>query len=1038
MQVMEFARGSGSALAVSFASPSADAFAGEARQLKAALLDWRAKHGPRCEMVMLTVTAAPEHHPAIEALIGRIHRQEAELAPLFQSVSVRVALLNQQGKPVKEYTLGKQASAVATAPSQTLAAAPMIRVTCKCGASGKVPASYAGKQVKCRKCAGMIPVPADEEPVPIEIESEPPGEVNLFGFEVDGAADTTARWNQSAQPGFPWIQTVLALLAMFAFTVRQLLKTHNPALTLGLGAIASAIIIGMSCLIYWWRTRSYDASVKAGVPPSSGSGTTIGLVFAMVGLVVLLILGGIGLVSHLDSTGPSDNKGIIEGTRWSHRGGRYGGIEIPRGGLTMDFSTDGRITVAVLHNQINGTYTLGSGKRVTFHLDEAVSGRKEHQQKITIDGDELTMDDSDGTRHVFSRVPDDRIVSGLPEKKNPLPKDQAKNLPPEPVPQRTPAYLFTGKWQGTVEGFKEVWTIKANGNSVSVSAVYLRNDKEVGSFTGEDVDIANNVLTFTQKFDKVPEDAGWPNNAEHAVVRDGGKLSYTWKLGGLSGTRTLERFKETVAQRPPDEPRPEPKPKPEPKPVEEKQLPVPMDAALAAAEKTIKDLFKDDYAKTKPADRLALAQKLLEQARETRDDPAARYVLFREAIDLAAQGGDLNLALAAVGDQSRCFVVNSAAVKRAAIDKVAAGVSATDAKALVDLLLPILDDALSADDYETAARVATAAEAAAKKSKNLALVAQIRNRAKDIDAGKASFEKVQTALKALQAKPDDADASLLVGRHYCLVRGDWDKGLPCLVKGSDAALKALAQKDLAGPANAAEQLALADGWYDLAAKESPKAQLQLRALYWYQQALPGLTGLAKTKAEKRLGELDKVAATQGGGIGLYADIRKQIGDKKLKRWDFVGGGFAKESFEEVPADGAILIGFRYSTGSDGKPLVAQPIWQTSRGAVNGKQHGTPEAGGQLMETRAKPGYAVGAIYVRGGAYIAAFKPIYMKITDKGLDPKDSYEGPHIGITKGGGQGTLGGDGKFIVGLHGKVTDRKLGTLSPVSLMGAVK
>jgi hypothetical protein len=81
---------------------------------------------------------------------------------------------------------------------------------------------------------------------------------------------------------------------------------------------------------------------------------------------------------------------------------------------------------------------------------------------------------------------------------------------------------------------------------------------------------------------------------------------------------------------------------------------------------------------------------------------------------------------------------------------------------------------------------------------------------------------------------------------------------------------------------------------------------------------------------------------------------------------------------------------------------------------------------------------VGAIYVRGGAAIAAFKPIYMKITDKGLDTNDSYEGPRIGITKGGGQGTLGGTGNFIVGLHGKLGDRKLGTLSPVTLTVLLK
>jgi hypothetical protein len=54
MQVMEFSKGSGSAVALSLAPDSADAFTQELRQVKAALLDWRAKHSRRCEMVMLT------------------------------------------------------------------------------------------------------------------------------------------------------------------------------------------------------------------------------------------------------------------------------------------------------------------------------------------------------------------------------------------------------------------------------------------------------------------------------------------------------------------------------------------------------------------------------------------------------------------------------------------------------------------------------------------------------------------------------------------------------------------------------------------------------------------------------------------------------------------------------------------------------------------------------------------------------------------------------------------------------------------------
>src|SRR5439155_25557043 len=51
--------------------------------------------------------------------------------------------------------------------------------------------------------------------------------------------------------------------------------------------------------------------------------------------------------------------------------------------------------------------------------------------------------------------------------------------------------------------------------------------------------------------------------------------------------------------------------------------------AQAKAEAQIKDLFKDDFAKRKPADLQALASKLIQQAADTKNDPAGQFVLLR-------------------------------------------------------------------------------------------------------------------------------------------------------------------------------------------------------------------------------------------------------------------------------------------------------------------------------------------------------------------------------------------------------------------------
>src|SRR5579859_3139599 len=74
-------------------------------------------------------------------------------------------------------------------------------------------------------------------------------------------------------------------------------------------------------------------------------------------------------------------------------------------------------------------------------------------------------------------------------------------------------------------------------------------------------------------------------------------------------------------------------------PADEPRKPIPDEVAQKKAEATLKDLFKADFAKTKPPDRKALAGKLLKLAGEEKDS-AGRFVLLREVRDITAQLGD--------------------------------------------------------------------------------------------------------------------------------------------------------------------------------------------------------------------------------------------------------------------------------------------------------------------------------------------------------------------------------------------------------------
>lgn len=286
-----------------------------------------------------------------------------------------------------------------------------------------------------------------------------------------------------------------------------------------------------------------------------------------------------------------------------------------------------------------------------------------------------------------------------------------------------------------------------------------------------------------------------------------------------------------------------------------KKQPVPAADAQAKAEKLIKELFKDDYAKKKPADMLALSAKLLDQAKETKDDPTARFVLLREARDLAGQAGDLPQALRVVDETAREYEVNLSALK-ATVLEAAAGLPATPtlSKTIAETALEVIEDALTADDFEAAAKLLKVADAAAQKAKSVPLVSSVQAKGKQVEAVRKDFEQAKVAAEKLAKDPKDAEASAAYGKYLCLRKGDWDKGLALLLESNEAKLKELAVKELRNPTEPADQIDLAEGWLAYGGKqaEPDKTIWLMRAYHWFRQARPKVTGLTKTKVDKAM------------------------------------------------------------------------------------------------------------------------------------------------------------------------------------------
>jgi hypothetical protein len=444
---------------------------------------------------------------------------------------------------------------------------------------------------------------------------------------------------------------------------------------------------------------------------------------------------------------------------------------------------------------------------------------------------------------------------------------------------------------------------------------------------------------------------------------------------------------------------------------------------IAADDQMIRETYKDKLAKPGQLDRIALAKELFAEAARSGADTDAQYVLLCKARDLAAGAGDMDLGLKACDQLSANFAVQPAAME-ADMFSVAFGAMFTedDFSAFVAAALQSTDRALKVDDFASATTLLKLAHAAVPKARNSRLAVMTTLHTNEAEAQEQMFKTLQKQLAALNAKPDDANALSAVGSYVCFWNADWDRGLPLLAGGSDPQRAELARQDLQAPFEPEAQAALGDAWFRFAASTShfERLHIQMRAYDWLQKAAPHLSGLRAAHVQEELKTLDPMLSQYCDWGQIFIAARAALRQHTAMATEVAGGAFGKTTYQELPAAGALLIGFRFGIGKFvGNDTVTQvqAIYETPEGVVLGESRGN-EVGG-CVEVRARNGYAVGALTVRGGGGLDAVTVTFMKIVGNGLDPSQSYTSNHIGGS-GGGETIIDGGGTPIIGIVGKV------------------
>ncbi|MDB5354680.1 MAG: signaling protein [Phycisphaerales bacterium] len=350
---------------------------------------------------------------------------------------------------------------------------------------------------------------------------------------------------------------------------------------------------------------------------------------------------------------------------------------------------------------------------------------------------------------------------------------------------------------------------------------------------------------------------------------------------------------------PPDSPvvKPPVGPAPEATPLRERAK-VPADAALAPAEKLVKDAFKAEYSRaTTPAGQIALARALFNEAQQSRDDPVTLYVLLKEAREMAANGGDPEIAVEAARGIRDAFQINHVAAGEMERDALMsavkvvlaappAPVASPESRSAAYLTMAMAERELNAGNYAEAAQTAGFADQIAKKTNDPSLVDRVHGRAAVLSIAAVEYVRIKDQVAALKANPEDAAANLAVGRFHAFIVDRPEQAMPLLATGSDAALKALAEREIAVPATAADQLTLADAWAAAARVSAAgpiKEGMQRRALHWYDTASPDLPGLSRVAAQKKALDL-RANNLKHGLLGEYYRGR-EFGFRALTRVD---------------------------------------------------------------------------------------------------------------------------------------------------------
>ncbi|MDA1231284.1 MAG: hypothetical protein O2856_10970 [Planctomycetota bacterium] len=283
---------------------------------------------------------------------------------------------------------------------------------------------------------------------------------------------------------------------------------------------------------------------------------------------------------------------------------------------------------------------------------------------------------------------------------------------------------------------------------------------------------------------------------------------------------------------------------------------IPGSDALQEAKKAIDDVYGSRYKQAHTIEgNSKLASDLFNAALESGDQVAIQYALLRDSYAYALEAKDTDLVMQVIAETTERFEMDRLVAEASAISALSLVVrDAAAAQNLFEHAQRLVDACLSAEAFANAERVAVIADSLARRTKEPDLVRTAVARQKDIQELRKRYQMAERAKEILTDRPDDPEANLIVGLYHWLNRDDLQKAASNLALGSNENYRSVAKLELNKPSSVADQLALADAWWEVSERSADKVKGKAiaRAVYWYRSLLPGLSGFSRQRVTQRI------------------------------------------------------------------------------------------------------------------------------------------------------------------------------------------